>query len=86
MITSIESLPPSQRFSLRFLVNGSVTVAFSHHAVKRIQQRSLDPEKILHSVSGVPISRWRTLGCPARYRKWQKIVVIFTCWKPKSAT
>lgn len=80
MISSIESIEPSKRRPIRFLVNHRIVVAFSVHAVKRMAERNITAEEVIFRISGKRPGEWRRLGVVGKYKKQIGFVSIITCW------
>lgn len=75
----VKEIGGSKRRPLRFLVNKEIIVGFSHHAVKRIRERDLDPLSIIETMAGKNRKEWKQLGIIAEYKPYQKCVNIITC-------
>jgi hypothetical protein len=77
-------LPPTNRNWFRVQSDNGTIVAFSDHALKRCNQRGLDPEQLLESLRGVRIDEYRSRGVIARWKPANRFLKVITVWKPNS--
>ena len=61
------------------------TILFSQHALERLAERSLSPQRLLKLLRKTPIHQWKSHGVVARYDSDSKRVTVVTCWPERTA-
>lgn len=74
---TVEKLPPSNRFNLKYRVN-DFTFCFTGHAIERIAERGIDIESKLRSLSGLSVSQYRSKGIVCKYNRGNKTATVLT--------